>query len=71
MDLKTILAIISGILVLSSLVWTNRYHIEQAQKTARDLEIEVAKLDTQIHRLEIELAKSSAEREARENAAKK
>jgi hypothetical protein len=65
-DVRTFLTIVSGILVLASLVWTNRSHIEQMQQTARNLGTQVEKLNEQIHRLEIELAKSRAARDARE-----
>jgi hypothetical protein len=63
-DLRTILTILGGVLVLASLVWTNRYHIEQMEHTALTLSQDVQRLEDQIHRLEVELAKRGIERDA-------
>jgi hypothetical protein len=65
-DAKTLLTILGGILVLASLVWANRSHIESLLHTEQQLTIQVERLEEQIRMLELELAKVNATREERE-----
>jgi hypothetical protein len=55
--LKTIGTILVAVVIAGSLYWTNRHHIDQLQDSTMKLENKIDKLNDQIQRLEVELAK--------------